>query len=149
MVEKFPKHISFFEWATAVIIGLVLILAIIAQIFFDSDTLRLIVILAVSELVLSYLVFWPETYEFRENSLVIMTGKQRIRKEILYNTVFDLDTVGRFRDAKRDADTVEVIVIYVPKEGETPRTISCHPKNVQAFVEKLQSRCPNLGQEDE
>jgi len=121
-----------------------LLLAIVAQLFFDSNVLRLIVILAICELVLSYLVFWPETYEFRETALVVVTGKQKVRKEIPYDTVFDLDTVGRFRDAKRDADTVEVFVIYVPKEGKRPRTISCHPKNVQGFVTALRERCKSL-----
>ena len=145
---KFPKHVSIFEKATVVIIGFFLLVCIVTQLFFDGNVLRFSAILAVSELVFSWLVFWPEAYEFRETSLVIVTAKQKVRREIPYHTIFDLETVGRFRDAKKDADTVEVILIYVPEGKTIHRSVSCHPKNVHDFVKELQARCPNLFCED-
>ena len=148
MMEKFPKHITFFERATAIIVGLLLLLCIVTQIFFEGDVLLLIAILTVCELVFSYLVFWPETYEFRETSLAIVTWKQKIRKEIPYSSVFALETVGRFREAKRDFDTVEILLTYVPAGSKLARSVSCHPKNVHGFVKELQVRCPNLSYED-
>ena len=145
---KFQKHVSIFEKATAVIVGFLLLLCIITQFFFDGDVLRLMVVLATCELVFSYLAFWPETYELREDSLVIVAVGKRARGEIPYHTVFDLETVGRFRDAKKDFDTVEIILTYVPTGKKMARSVSCHPKNVHAFVKELQPRCPNLCQED-
>ena len=148
MMEKFQKHISFFEKATAIVVGLLLLLCIITQIFFEGDVLLLIAILTVCELIFSYLVFWPETYEFRDASLAIVTLKQRVRKEIPYCSVFDLETVGRFRDAKKDFDTVEILLTYVPTGKKMARSVSCHPKNVHGFVKELRLRCPNLSRED-
>ena len=148
-MDKFPKHISAFEKVTAIVIGIFLLLCVIAQLFFNGDVLRLITILSVCELALSWMVFWPETYELREDSLAIVTVGEKVIREIPYHAVFDLETVGRFRDAKKDFDTVEIILTYVPVGKKRARSVSCHPKNVQAFVEKLQSRCPNLGQEEE
>ena len=146
-MEKFPKHISLFEKATAVIVGFFLLICIITQIFFDGDLLLLIAISAACELVFSYLVFWPEVYEFQETSLVITTIGQKNRAEIPYNAVFDFETVGRFRDAKKDFDTVEIILTYVPSGKKRARSVSCHPKNVHGFVNELQLRCPNLSRE--
>lgn len=144
---KFPKHITLFEKATAIIVGLLLLLCIITQIFFDGDILLLIAILTICELVFSYLVFWPETYEFRDDFLAIVTVGNKVMREIPYRAVYDLETVGRFRDAKKDFDTVEIILTYVPAGKKGARSVSCHPKNVHAFVNELQSRCPNLSRE--
>ena len=148
MVEKFPKHVTFFEKVTVTVVGILLLLCVVTQLFLEGDVLLLIAVLTAYELIFSYLVFWPETYEFRETSLAIITGKQKIRKEIPYSSVFVLETVGRFRDAKKDFDAVEVLLTYVPDGKKLAHSVSCHPKHVRGFVKELQQRCPNLSNED-
>ena len=147
-MEKFQKHITFLEKITGAVLGLALLVCIVTQIFFDGDVMLLIAVLAVCELVFSYLVFWPETYEFRETSLVIATTGGRRRAEIPYCTVFDVETAGKFREAKKDFDSVEIILTYVPTGKKLARSVSCHPKNVHDFINELQLRCPNLYRED-
>ena len=148
MVEKFQKHVSFFEKATAIVVGLLLLACIITQFFFDGDVLRLMVVLAACELVFSYLAFWPETYELREDSLSIVAAKRRQRANIPYDTIVDIDTVGTFRASKKDFDTVEIILTFVPRGKRRARSVSCHPKDSHRFVAGLRARCPNLIGED-
>lgn len=143
-MEKFSKHISGTEKAVAVILGLLLLLAVAVQLFFAGDVLLLILALAACTAVFCALVFLPETYELREDSLTVANKLLGSSVYIPYSTVLHIDTVGSFRSSKRDFDTVEVILKYRPAGKKGTRTISCHPKNVQGFVKSLQEKCPNL-----
>lgn len=143
-MEKFSKHISGTEKTVAVIFGLLLILAVAVQLFFDGDVLLLIMALAVCTAAFCALVFLPEAYELREQSLVVVNEKLRREISVPYDGILHIDTVGSFRSSKRDFDAVEVILKYRPAGKKGTRTISCHPKNVQGFVKSLQEKCPNL-----
>lgn len=143
-MEKFPKHISTMEKTAAGIFGLLLILSIAVQVFFNGDVLLLIMVLAVCATLLFCLVFIPETYELREDSLTVVNQLTHRSVSIPYDVILHIDTVGTFRSAKRDFDSVEVILKYRPVGMKRIRTISCHPKNVQGFVKSLRGRCANL-----
>lgn len=143
-MKKYSKHISGIEKVVAAILGAMLILTVIVQVFFDGGVSLLLLILAVCTAVFSYLVFLPEIYELREDSLVVVNQLLQHSISVPYDTVLQIDTVGSFRNSKRDIDTVEVIVRYRPRGKKRTRSLSIHPKNVPDFFKQLQERCPNL-----
>ncbi len=146
-MEVFERHVSRYEKATAVVFWIMLLLTVITQVFFHGHVLLLMAIFAVLAVTFSLLVFLPEVYEFGEESLSIVKPKLRITVRIPYDQILKIDTVGLFRHLKRDFDSVEVILTFRPSGGKRKRTVSCHPKNVLAFVKALQEKCPDLEQE--
>jgi len=143
-MKEFRKHVSNTEKAVAVILWLLLALSVVAQLFFGGGTLALILVVAICAGVYSFLVFIPEVYELRDDSLTVINTLLRRSVTIPYTTILHIDTVGTFRSSKRDFDSVEVIVKYKPQGKKRPRSISAHPTNVRDFFKLLQERCPNL-----
>ena len=142
-MERFQKHISRFEKATAVVFYMMLLLCIVTQLFFGGGATLLTAVIAVISALFSWLVFAPEHYELKENALVICRGVSGRCMDIRYDSIISIDSVGNFRSAKRDLDSVEVVIKYRLGDGRR-RSVSCHPKNVLGFVRLLQDRCPNL-----
>lgn len=145
-MEKFQKHISTSEKTTAVLLGLLLGLTVVTQLFFQGDVLLLMLVLAVCEALFCGMVFLPETYEFGAGELVIDNPVLRRRTVIPYDAIWTYDAVGGFRGFQRDSDSVEMILKYETPGGKN-RSVACHPKNVLGFTKKLQENCPNLTQE--
>lgn len=143
-MKEFRKHVSNTEKAVAVILWLLLVLAIVAQLFFGGGVLALILVIAICAGVYSFLVFVPEVYEFRDDSFAVVNTLLHRSVTIPYATILHIDTVGTFRSSKRDFDSVEVIVKYRPQGKKRVRSISAHPTNVRDFFKLLQERCPNL-----
>ena len=143
-MKEFRKHVSNTEKAVAVILWLLLVLAIVAQLFFGGGVLALILVIAICAGVYSFLVFVPEVYEFRDDSFAVVNTLLHRSVTIPYATILHIDTVGTFRSSKRDFDSVEVIVKYRPQGKKRVRSISAHPTNVRDFFNLLQARCPNL-----
>lgn len=143
-MKVLKRHISVFEKATAVIFWVMLLLTIITQVFFDGDVLLLMALFAVLAVVFSLMVFLPETYEFREETLSVVNPKLKRVVHIPYDRIVKIDTVGLFRQLKKDFDSTEVILTFKPVGGERKRTISCHPKNVLGFMRMLHEKCPHL-----
>ena len=142
-MEKYRKHISDTEKTVAVILWLLFLLSVATHLLFDGNVLALAAIFAACGLVFSCLVFLPESYELREDALVVESALRK-RLVIPYEQILHVDTVGTFRGSKRDFDTVEVIVKYRPIGKKLTRSVSCHPKNVLGFVNTLKPSCPNL-----
>ena len=143
-MKEFKKHVSNTEKAVAVILWLLLILAVAAHLFFGGGVLALILAVAICAGVYSFLVFIPEVYELRDDSLVVVNTLFNRSVTIPYITVLNIDTVGTFRSSKQDFDSIEVIVRYRPQGKKRMRSISTHPTNVRDFFKLLQERCPNL-----
>lgn len=143
-MEKFQRHISGVEKLVAVILWGMLVLALVTQLYFHENVLVLTAVLAVCAAGFSGLVFLPESYELRENALVIVKSLPNRELVIPYEQILLVDTVGAFRSFKRDFDTVEAMVKYRPAGKKLSRTVSCHPKNVLGFVNTLKPRCANL-----
>ena len=143
-MEKYQRHVSGVEKIVAVIIWAALVLALITQLCYNENVLALIVVLAVCAVTFSWLVFLPEFYELREDSLVIVKSLPSKTVVIPYALILHIDTVGTFRSSKKDLDTVEAIIKYRPQGKKLTRTVSCHPKNILGFVNALKPRCENL-----
>lgn len=143
-MKEFKKHISDTEKAVAVIMWLFLVLAAIVQLFFGGGALPLILVVAVCAVVYSLLVFIPEIYELRDDSLTVVNTLWHRSITVPYATILHIDTVGTFRSSKRNLDSVEVIVKYRPHGNKRVQSISVHPTNVRDFVKLLQEQCPNL-----
>jgi len=143
-MKAFRKHISHSEKVVAAVLWLLLVLSVVAQLFFGGGVLTLCLLSAVCAAVYSFLVFVPEVYELREDSLAVVTPLLHRSVAIPYAEILKIDTVGSFRSSKRDADTIEVILKYRTAGKNRLRSISCHPKKVQDFVRELQPLCPNL-----
>ena len=141
---KFQKHISRIEIILAGAMYLLLLLAMITQLFFGGGALLILAALTIISVVYTYLVFWPECYEFKEHSFLLTNSKRERTLEIRYLDIIDFNTVGSFQLSQRDFDTVEVILTYRTGPKERKRTVSCHPKDIHGFVNMLQKQCPHL-----
>ena len=142
-MERFQKHISRFEKVTAVVFYMMLLLCIVTQLFFGGGATLLTAVIAVISGLFSWLVFAPEYYELKEDALFICRGVSGRCMGIRYDSIISIDSVGNFRSAKRDLDSVEVLIKYRLGDGRM-RSVFCHPKNVLGFVRLLQDRSPNL-----
>ena len=143
---RYKKHISIFEITAAIVIGGVLLVAAVSQIFYGSDLTLLMAILTCCGFLYAFLLLTPIAYGFEETELVLVNPKPMQNKRIRYADVIYIDTVGSFLLSKKDFDTVEVILTYQLANG-WKKTVSCHPKNVTDFVKTLHERCPNIVQD--
>ena len=143
-MKTYKKHVTRTEKVAPSFIGVLLVIAIIAQVFFGCQVLPLIILMSLCLAILLALIFMPECYELRENDLVIVNSLLRRSFHIAYDEILYIDTVGFFRRAKRDVDAVEVLLKYRPSGKVAIRTVSCHPKKVTDFIKELQERCHNL-----
>ena len=146
-MEEYQKHISFAEKTVAVVLGALLLLTLVTQLFFNGNVLHLLILLAVCTAVYAWLVFLPETYELRDDSLTVVRlfGRKTVR--IPCADILQIDVNGTFREFKKEADSAEAILRYRSGEDGRTRTIACHPKNLIGFVKSLQEKCPNLVKE--
>ena len=146
MVECYKRHVTLFEKIAAVTFWIFAISAIVVQLFYGGGAEMFTAIIVAFTVLFTYMVFGPVTYELREDELAVIMPIVNYRKEnlISYNVMINCDTVGSFFLSKRDLDAVEVIITYRPTGSNRNRTISCHPKNVQDFVKRLNEKCPHL-----
>lgn len=144
LMKRYKKHVTRTEKVGPTLIGVLLAIAIVAQLFFNCVVLPLIMLLGVCLAILLGLIFLPEFYELHRNDLVIVNPLLSSNLHISYDEILYIDTIGLFRRVKRDMDAVEVVLKYRPSGKKMIRTVCCHPKNVTDFVKELQERCPNL-----
>lgn len=148
-MKVFKKHISKFEKAAALGFWSVLLLTVITQVFFDVNVLLWLVIIVVLTVTYSLVVFLPEVYEFKEETFSVVNIKLNKSVIIPYDRIIKIDTVGLFRNIKKDFDSAEIIITYKPVGKGNKCTILCHPKNIMAFVKLLYEKCPNLIQDND
>ena len=142
-MNRFPKHISYLEYAAAGVLLLFFLLAAAVQLFFGGGALPLLFFFGIGLALFAGLAFLPESYEITEDALLV-DRKLFGRRLIPFQEILQLDVVGNYRFFKRDFDSAEVIVRYRPAGKKRVRSVSCHPEGMLEFVRLLQEKCPNL-----
>ena len=132
------------EMATAIFMWILSAVILCVRIIYGGNLILLFVIFIVSAVALSVLLMTPLGYEFKEEELVIINKKPFSDRHIPYSSMIKCDTIGSFMISKSDIDAVEVLITYKTEGNNRKKTVCCHPKKVDKFIEMLHESCPNM-----